>query len=1012
MSVCGPSQQRRVSLPTSSGESRAEQRKRQVQACDGCRSKKRRCDGIRPICTQCQKSRVREGETAVCTYVTMTKKRPNAGGGGPVTVQKQQLQHQQQHQIQQPHLQQQQLRQHQQQPDQRPDRADFTTTPSWDASAGASTTSTWGLDDPGFVDTLLSTDPIGIAPTLHPATAPATGFTTTFSPESITSQSSSPDMMQNATPSLDSPPSLDSFFPSPQSGTDRTQAAPVGPQVPVYTGLELGDQMQALGGNGGSNNNAGSNGGGNMALFPTNLHGDGLTPAIATQQSEAMFEDLDNLLDSISDNNNSSNNNSNNNNSTSRFIPTTSTPSPPFQPSRLWEVATDGCHAAAQDTYLGVTDFNLTLDGAAYQSLNMDSNMYFSLLSSQHFTTQLQHTHNTNIPDIDLHTHLMELGTVSEACLPYGPVPQSDRVHPGVRNVLYALGAQISNHPELYKQYGTRQSAVKYFAARSEDAFSDRGQDTPATVQGMLMLGAVFYKLDNGRKACKWIVEACNVCEYMCYNRTSTNPVIAKSSLSQPDEAPLPHMQVQQDLFALERDIRWNVYAMAIEHDTFCALASTFAFVIDETDVPHMLYERRPWESTRNEQLERDEKDRERRMKIRHTGLSIFEDQITAHAAHQLNRAIYQINPSQDTALNMQVAFLLRRVMRFLRAPYLDRPDVDEGHVGRGAAAVLALVPPETDPALLHESLMIWYLALPPQMRMFESLVKFRDATTAPAPPSSASAPPNKPPGGVGSLHLMFIYLLSLSLLHDNLCNPSRPEHHPLHHAHHKQRNERAAQSNQPQRPLYRIDSRTSHPIRAASRQILTVARRALAYILRSVHLVPPRPAPLVVDPHTYPQENASIPFMSTHPAPPPQIGILPMAGLGVLLVVQAELNNLLAATTHNNDNQVDDPAEPAATAILVEDAIADCRDIFLPVLDNLARFAPVNMNYAFQIRALCQMLRGGAEATATAGALACLASDVGIWAGTLIGVGYMPTYPDCPGKKGMPPMPVRISRA
>ncbi|KAI9008366.1 hypothetical protein BC832DRAFT_526643, partial [Gaertneriomyces semiglobifer] len=48
---------------------------RQSQACDGCRIKKRKCDGVRPVCSQCRKSRVKDRQEVKCTYVSVTKKR-------------------------------------------------------------------------------------------------------------------------------------------------------------------------------------------------------------------------------------------------------------------------------------------------------------------------------------------------------------------------------------------------------------------------------------------------------------------------------------------------------------------------------------------------------------------------------------------------------------------------------------------------------------------------------------------------------------------------------------------------------------------------------------------------------------------------------------------------------------------------------------------------------------------------------------------------------------------------
>ncbi|KAJ3115368.1 hypothetical protein HDU96_000737 [Phlyctochytrium bullatum] len=64
-----------------SGALTGEKRKlmRQTQACDRCRSKKRKCDGLKPMCTNCARAGVREtgpsGEPLQCTYLAEAKKR-------------------------------------------------------------------------------------------------------------------------------------------------------------------------------------------------------------------------------------------------------------------------------------------------------------------------------------------------------------------------------------------------------------------------------------------------------------------------------------------------------------------------------------------------------------------------------------------------------------------------------------------------------------------------------------------------------------------------------------------------------------------------------------------------------------------------------------------------------------------------------------------------------------------------------------------------------------------------
>ncbi|KAJ3179810.1 hypothetical protein HDU87_002378 [Geranomyces variabilis] len=615
------------------------------------------------------------------------------------------------------------------------------------------------------------------------------------------------------------------------------------------------------------------------------------------------------------------------------------------KPSGLWELG------------MQEPEFPFSIDGAAYQSLNMDSSMYRSMINSSNLAASYLAQTRT-LPSADLHTHLLDLGLIAQAIQPYGSVQTSEGIHPGVKNVLYAMGAQWSTHPDLNREYGSRIGAVKRFLARAEECFAARGCDTPATVQGMLALGAMFYKMDDGQKACTWTVQACNVAEHMGYNRTAYRAVVKPpgaedsplSSSSSSSSSTAVGQNVEEALFESEKDVRWNVYAMALENDTFCALASTFAFTIAEQDVPHLLYEMRPWERTREQQARREAQSREERRTVRMAGPTIFDEgnggSSSGGGPLPLQRFLASVKPSQDVAFHMQMSFLLRRIMRYLRAPTLVRPDVDEGYVGRGAAACLSLAPPQADANLLHESLMMWYEALPPHCRVWESLAEFRDAPAKRPTHVTASSSPDQ------DRHCLYVFLLTLSLLH----NSPTP-----------------AQRREPGQQQYRIDDRRAHAIRASSREMLTISRRATAHLLRVAYAAStlPRPAPLVVDPCTYPAHAAAMPYSAQEghgggggggggvPAPPVQIGMLPMVGIGIMLVVQAELGT--AITEHFAAKQRGEDVKPPVDQPYA-DVLADCQEIFLPVLDSQARHSPVDMDYALQIRVLLQELFGNAS--------------------------------------------------
>ncbi|KND04558.1 uncharacterized protein SPPG_08827 [Spizellomyces punctatus DAOM BR117] len=61
---------------------------RMVLACDRCRTKKRRCNGVRPVCNNCQRAHSRGVPDVVCNYATTTKKRGRKKGYRDALLQK------------------------------------------------------------------------------------------------------------------------------------------------------------------------------------------------------------------------------------------------------------------------------------------------------------------------------------------------------------------------------------------------------------------------------------------------------------------------------------------------------------------------------------------------------------------------------------------------------------------------------------------------------------------------------------------------------------------------------------------------------------------------------------------------------------------------------------------------------------------------------------------------------------------------------------------------------------
>ncbi|KAJ3022791.1 hypothetical protein HKX48_005267 [Thoreauomyces humboldtii] len=535
-------------------------------------------------------------------------------------------------------------------------------------------------------------------------------------------------------------------------------------------------------------------------------------------------------------------------------------------------------------------DTSFSLDPATYNALNMDSGMY-SFLASDALGGSMP-----VLPDLEPHLMSLAMGPGFHSL----GIPQVlGQLPSGVADLMCAVGAQLSAHPGLDSQYGGRIRAMRHFMDRATRAFDDKLQNafkvSPAVIHAMLSLGCLEFMLGDYHQACRWISDACNRCEHSLYNRHAL-----------PREfAGFKKFDAIRDEMEWEKEARWNVYAHALEVDTLTSFASNFAFDINEMEAPHMLYERRPWESP-NDFATRAGRDAQSNMRSpRPPELTIF-DQFPG-SARQAPPSFLTVNPSRATAIVVQISFLKRRVLRFTRSPAAKTLDADEGDTGIGAATILAITPVEADILTIHDSILAWYKTLPASVRLFRSFALFRDPPTPEILNGSSS--------GLGHLPWCITVILIMSLLHSSHNTPTFGCN-------------------------YRIDAGTAYPMRVTSNHILTVCRRALSYCLRSFLSRPLVPSPLIVD-AGYGARMAALPFSAEHPALPQAIQMLPAVGLHIVAIVAAEMTS---------------PEAPVA------EALADIQDLYLPILDSVCRNVPVELDSAMKLRGLVAEGMGGQQ--------------------------------------------------
>ncbi|KAI8818020.1 uncharacterized protein EV422DRAFT_202907 [Fimicolochytrium jonesii] len=777
----------RSSLPTEQSASvgGGQHRKRQSLACDGCRSKKRRCDGLKPTCTQCQRARSTNGEKAPCTYKTATMKRTVVRSQNKTT----------------------------------------TATPATALMSDSSGESEIGysammeVDSRPFErDAPLPTGQVGFFSVekdlndllgVGGVGGAGTEVRTHATPPASTLNGQKDDaqlrILFGDITDRDSPELL-SLFPNGSPDSIHTQSDRVSP-----VSASLPDSYFSLDGVDGP-----------LAALKGSF--DSLESSVDTAARTMSFDSMESAVEL---------------DTAARSLDPAAAALPVFAGAGALMTQTqmmpsmDSFNASRFPTFdnsrifeLGFNSDTLIFDPATFQTLNMDLSFTSLMMSSA--------LPSPSPPLPDLETHLRDTGYVFGLVVQRGFESQADRVDPDIVSVMCASGAQFSVHPELERVYGSRHRAVKHFAERAERGLSSRVYYGPAKVQCMLNLGGIFFQLGDGPKACKWIREAVIVSEgyyrFLVPDRHQV-PGNDTSSAQRPVWEILTACRTERCTES-ERNVYWETLVMCFMYDTYGMLASKCMPFMDEGNLTLLMYDKRPWEN-RGQYKARIAVEQQRAQMMYgqlNTSLSAF---TVADTAGRVERLIQEtmFNRSGGLALIAQGLMLLRTVYRLVRRAPEPKPDPDDDDTDPAspwtapATAVFGAYKVNPTPDLLHETLINWWSSLPPQYRAFDNLTMFLSGSVPPAP----NAPWTE---SLYSVECTTTFLLCLSVLHNYPPTAHFSSTHRI-----TLRKPSSTPQNYPAQEC-RVDSRT----------LLTISRRAFAYTLRSLHS-PLIPSPLSVPP-------------------------------------------------------------------------------------------------------------------------------------------------------------------
>ncbi|KAJ3056409.1 hypothetical protein HK097_007022 [Rhizophlyctis rosea] len=572
-------------------------------------------------------------------------------------------------------------------------------------------------------------------------------------------------------------------------------------------------------------------------------------------------------------------------------------------------------------------------------------------------------------------------GVILPHLLPFPNTPANDTP---LTLAACATATPISAHPELLGKHGTREQAAHVYVLRAEEALLNRKSDSVETVLAMLMMAGMAYSLDQGWKAHKWIAEAHLTCERHLYNCTNIHQLTIRSLLKDPKSAAHKPFEPSPE----QREDRRMAWIASIIYATYCAMASGLPAGIEESDYVELLYEGRAWEDGfaqgRAPVEERNAK-RVNAMKgllpVRH---SIFEDYCGAQHGY-LEFASQTSGP--DTRL-LQICFLVRRVLRLINRPCgvnNSRPgDAEDEGIMRGTGAVLGVLGNAADERMIHDAVVEWHGSLSPDERVFESLGIFRDGqvlTTHETPPRWVHNP--------ATVHNILLFLYAICLLHMPREGTELGAGMGVGASFRFGSNHYSVLPT----PQFRIDTTTAPPIRVPSSEILTLARRAMVYLLRTIHtytrpsfhppdFIPLSPAKLGDGNNGAGTGLCFTPFDPSCPAPPMSLVWPVMSTHCINVVALACLAGVRrregisggAGNGQSNggaggfavDNIVNPPSfgigdgkRGSYQSVETREVGNDIRMVLLPVLDNLSRVWPMGRRYAARVRQTAYELFG-----------------------------------------------------
>ncbi|KAI9098735.1 hypothetical protein DFS34DRAFT_87469 [Phlyctochytrium arcticum] len=530
-----------------------------------------------------------------------------------------------------------------------------------------------------------------------------------------------------------------------------------------------------------------------------------------------------------------------------------------------------------------------------------------------------------------LYTHLIALYfSFVNSCMPlfdesyfFSNLIPVNNHPPGLLYAIYAYGCVHSRHPALYQApFHSPRNASEMFHAESTQAL-DGITDTITRLQVLIMLGKWSFGMNQPAKGLQFFSSAVQAAERSRlgfargHEANRLVPLWKAPNWLNPTHT-IPTLRMT-----------WGYCFWA---DTMMSIACELSPIMEESNYAHILAEAQDAGeagllSCLGPQLDSQGENPGLWTQLLqgHPTFTIHDFRPNAWTpdSDALERQCFRTSPWV-----FQLMFLLRRVQRFSR----DVPFDASRYEGTAASLVFSVLPKpsgnsaetrERELLRLHNVLIDWWASLPEGERAFTDLQAFRDSRNLPPLPSVAQ---------LASFQFAMMntyYIAGFSLLHhreepDMLGSPAS---------------------------LFKTTSMAGVPL-ASTSEILTVAIRAVAFIIRSIYAmngfnaIPP-PPPVGGDP--------ALDFTASSPAPPLLFIQNPITCFSVWCVGAAFFAN------HGRRRARGDSLDPHMEGILQE-GITIVETLFLPMLDSGRRSWPVMGVYANRLREAMDAVKRGEE--------------------------------------------------